>query len=109
MDILGQRGELSRDDLLELQGMSQGELVGLVVGLNREWYRLLEALEDAHSQELKRVEDAFLEKLSGDLNASKSTHESCLTSLEKKLTDGLDSTKKTNALLVALEKSASRK
>ena len=109
MDILGQRGEISEADLLELKSMGREELVGLIVGLNRGWYRLLESLEDAHSQDLKRLEETFSEKLTADLKGAKSTDESCLTSLEKKLTAGLACTKKTNALLVALEISVSRK
>ena len=109
MDLLGQRGEISEGDLSELQDMSREELVGLIVGLNRSWYRLLESLEDAHSQDLKRLEETFSEKLTEDLQRSKSMDESCLTSLEKKLADGLTSTKKTNALLAALEKSLSKR
>ena len=109
MDLLEQRGEISDEDLSALKSMGQEELVGLIVGLNRSWYRLLESLEDAHSQDLKRLEETFARKLTEDLQRSQSTDESCLTSLEKKLADGLTSTKKTNALLVALEKSVSRR
>jgi Mg2+ and Co2+ transporter CorA len=80
MDLLASQGELSPEDQAELSAMSKDELTALVVGMNKNWYQLLERLEAAHRQDLSQLETRLA-----------SMHEQDLKHLERRLVAQYDS------------------
>lgn len=109
-DILATKGEFSPEDLAELQGMTQPELVAFTIGLSRGWFQLLESLEQAHRQDLeqlsRRLEERFQKALSDmtTLHAARLTDlKTQLSSLEKSLAGGLEREKDTSEMLKRLK------
>lgn len=110
MDILATKGEFSPEDLAELQGMTQPELVAFVIGLSKGWYQLLEGLEQAHRQDLEQLRTRLEERLQKTLSDMTTSHAARLTdlktqlsNLEKSLAGGLEREKDTSEMLKRLK------
>ena len=111
MDLLQSRGELNPEQLAEIEALSRGELVELLVESNRQWYQLLDGLEAAHKRDMQGLSADFLGQLTVAVEGMKSTDatqwrhmKETLTASEKKLQDGLASTRKSEEKLTGLQK-----
>ncbi len=110
MNILAEHGELSPEDLAEVLAMEKGELVALVIGMNKGWYQLLANLEDAHRQDLTQLEERLLKQLNDSLSATRKTESEEIGGLRgefaksgKELDAGLKASKENEKRLEALK------
>ena len=83
MDLLERQGEITEEEFSEMKKLSQEELVALVIGLNRQWYQLLEGLEESHRQDLKRLEERLTRDFREKLAIMRESHTGELSHLEK--------------------------
>jgi len=111
MDLLQSRGEVTPEHLSEIETLSKGDLVELLVESNRHWYQLLESLEAAHKRDVQQLSEDFLRQLSVAAEDMRSTDEAALRHMketliasEKKLQDGLAFTRKSEEKLTGLQK-----
>lgn len=110
VDFLETRGEFTPEDLVELQAMTQPELVAFAIGLSKGWYQLLESLEQAHRQDLEQLSTRLEQRFQEGLRTTTASHTAQLTalktqlsSLEKSLAGGLAREKDTSEMLKRLK------
>ena len=115
VDFLTLMGEFTPEDLAELQGMTQPELVAFAIGLSKGWYQLLESLEQAHRQDLEQLSKRLDERFQAALKATTASHTAQLTdlktqlsNLEKSLAGGLAREKDTSEMLKRLKSTLTR-
>ena len=73
MDLLQSRGEITPEQIAEIEALSQGELVELLIESNRQWYQLLDGLEAAHKRDMQLLSEDFLRQLTVAVEGMKST------------------------------------
>ena len=113
MDLIESRGEMSPADIAEVAAMSKEELVELVTSLNRNWYQLLESLEQAHTLDMEQLLARMSFQLETELRSMTAPETATMdglrrsvSDLEKKSGDGL---KSLNSLKTMLGKYTSEK
>jgi chromosome segregation ATPase len=115
VNFLETKGEFTPEDLVELQAMTQPELVAFAIGLSKGWYQLLESLEQAHRQDLEQLQTRLEAHFQEGLRTTTASHTAQLTdlktqlsSLEKSLAGGLAREKDTSEMLKKLKSTLTR-
>ena len=113
MDLIESRGEMSQEDVKALAAMSKEDLVELMTSLNRNWYQLLESLEQAHTQDMEQLSTRMSFQLETELRSMTAPETATMDGLRKSVSDlekkSGDGFKSLNSLKTMLGKYTSEK